>query len=47
LSPESQESPADIYLSCCSGFSWDRVNFHNKLVGLTQIANPMGYSILC
>jgi len=31
----------------CSGFSWDRVNFHKKLVGLTQIVNQMGYSTLC
>jgi len=31
----------------CPVFSWDRVNFHNKLVGLTQAANQMGYSIPC
>jgi len=24
--------------------SWDKVNFHKKLVGLTQTANQMGYS---
>jgi len=29
----------------CPGFSWDRVNFHKKLAGLTQTANHMGYSI--
>jgi len=29
------------------GFSWDRVNFHNKLVGLTQTANQTEYSIPC
>jgi len=31
----------------CPGFSWDRVNFHNKLVELTQTANQMGHSIPC
>jgi len=31
----------------CPGFSWDGVNFHNKLVRLTQTANQMGYSIPC
>ena len=29
----------------CPRFSWDRVNFHKKLAGLTQTANPMRYSI--
>jgi len=29
----------------CPSFSWDRVNFHKKLAGLTQTANQMGYSI--
>jgi len=31
----------------CPGFSWDRVNFHKKLTGLTQTANQMGHSIPC
>jgi len=31
----------------CPGFSWDRINFHNKLVGLTQTASQMGCSIPC
>jgi len=33
--------------SKAAGFIWDRVNFHNKLVWLTQAANQMGYSIPC
>jgi len=36
-----------FYLGNCPGFSWDRANFHNKLVGLTQTANPVGCSIPC
>jgi len=31
----------------CPGFIWDRANCHNKRAGLTQTANPMGYSIPC
>jgi len=31
----------------CAGFSWDKVSFHKKLVGLTQTATQMGYSIPC
>jgi len=29
------------------GFSWDRVSFHKKLVGMTQTANQMRHSIPC
>jgi len=32
-------------VSCCPGFSWDRVNRHKQLAGLTQTASQMGYSI--
>jgi len=34
-------------LIMCPGFSWDSVNFHQKLVGLTQTVNQMGHSIPC
>jgi len=33
------------FLTLCPGFSWDRVNFLKKLVGLTQTVDHMGYSI--
>jgi len=36
-----------INVNCCPGFSWDRDNFHKKLVGLTETDNQMGYSIPC
>jgi len=34
-------------LGTCPGFSWDGVNFHKKMAGLTQTAHQMGYSIPC
>jgi len=34
-------------LAFCPGFSWDRVNFHKKLGGMTQTANQMGGLIPC
>jgi len=36
-----------VSLKLCPGFSWDRVNYHKKLIGLTQTANQKGYSIPC
>ena len=40
-------SKMSFVLAGCPGFSWDGVNFHNKLVALTQTASQMGYSIPC
>jgi len=36
-----------LLLQLCPGFSWDRVNFHKKLAGLTQTGDQMGCSIPC
>jgi len=33
---------AGEYSSDCPGFSWDRVNFQEKLVGLTQTCQSNG-----
>jgi len=43
---ENAEYP-EKQLAACPGCSWDRVHFHNKLLGLTQTADQMGYSGPC
>jgi len=47
LKPLKGMASIDYGKNICPGFSWDRVNFHKKLVGLLKTANQMGYSIPC
>jgi len=43
----NKDTLGGIFLTHCPGFSWDRVNFHKQLAGLTQTVNQTGYSIPC